>query len=62
MARLQDKPISQLKSLKIKDQELSHVTHSEGDSCRNGNTRYAGTLNILNFSVYYFGAFKKEIL
>ena len=32
-----------------------------GDSCRNGNMRYAGTLKILNISLYYFGAFKKEI-
>ena len=34
-------------------------TALQGDSCRKGNTQYAGTLICLNCDVYHFGALKK---
>ena len=33
-----------------------------GDSCRNGNTHYAGTLKIWNCNLHIFGTFKNNIL
>ena len=39
---------------------ICHFSPLMGDSCRNGNMRYAGTLKIKNLSVYFFGAFKKK--
>ena len=38
------------------------IRASQGDSCRNGNTRDAGTLKIYYCNVYNFGGISKKIL
>ena len=42
--------------------EKVSVLDIRGDSCRNGNTRDAGILKILNCNVYHFVNIYKKIL